>query len=212
MIPAILILLFAAGVAAIFVFVKISRVQAPAPSRPLFPPANTLPQANALEAFPESERGPQLEYEAEQGRGPMAPPEPGAFVVKQSLLSAAERTFLYAVAQALPPNTQIFVQVAYAAILQPRPGSKTWSRDRNRIGQKIADFVLCDQWCQPLAVIELDDSSHKRKARADRDELLDSILHNAGLPLLHYSAAGQYDIASLQAQLHSIIAAAPASR
>jgi len=124
-----------------------------------------------------------------------------AYSAKPSLLTEAERTFLYALDQALPPNTRVFVQVALSAIVSTRQGSESRQRSWNRIAQKVADFVVCDQWCKPLVVIELDDSSHKKTKRAARDELLDSILGNVGLRLLHVRAAGNYDVSALRAEL-----------
>lgn len=211
MIPALLILLVVAVVvAAAFLIARTARRKAASHDHTYLPAVKGTPHTGLLndDLF----ATPEADQETEKGRGATPPPAPDAYVIKDSLLSAAERTFHYAVAQVLPPNTQIFVQVALSAILLPRPGSKTWSRDRNRIGQKIADFVVCDQWCRPLAVIELDDSSHRRKARADRDELVDSILQSAGLPILHVVAAGNYDLESLRKQLHSIIPRTAAAR
>jgi len=144
---------------------------------------------------------PSPALDAEVARNYPGAPDRDAYTVGSSLLSEAERTFLQTLDQAVPPNTRVFVQVALAAIISPRKGSSTWQRDRNRIAQKVVDFVVCDQWAKPLVAVELDDASHKKTKRADRDELLDSILSNVGLRVIHVRAAGSYDVEALRAEL-----------
>ena len=55
---------------------------------------------------------------------------------------------------------------------------------RNTFDRKVADFVVCDKSFQVLAVIELDDASHKGKA--DKDAARDAMLANAGYRVLRY--------------------------
>lgn len=77
------------------------------------------------------------------------------------------------------PLHVVLAQVAFSALLdtKQRPTRGTFS-------QKVADFVLCDRGMNVLAVIELDDSSHKNRAQQDsaRDELLTS----AGYRVIRY--------------------------
>ena len=64
----------------------------------------------------------------------------------------------------------------------------------NRIDQKHVDFVLCDPTTMdPRLAVELDDSSHQRKDRRERDELVDSVFEAAGLPILHVPWSRNYD-------------------
>jgi hypothetical protein len=47
------------------------------------------------------------------------------------------------------------------------------------------DFVVCDaETMQPVYAIELDDASHERQDRADRDDFVNKVFRKAGLPLL----------------------------
>jgi very-short-patch-repair endonuclease len=63
----------------------------------------------------------------------------------------------------------VLAQVAFSALLDARSRAT-----RNTFDRKVADFVLCTKAFEVIAVIELDDSSHQKKAAADvaRDELL----------------------------------------
>jgi len=48
-----------------------------------------------------------------------------------------------------------------------------------------------------MLAIELDDSSHKRAARQERDSFVDSALAAAGLPILHVPARSGYNAQEL---------------
>lgn len=67
-----------------------------------------------------------------------------------------------------------------------------WTAAFNKIKAKHVDFVLCDSiQIQPLLAIELDDRSHQRKDRQDRDIFVDKAFRSAGVPIVHtYSSAG----------------------
>jgi hypothetical protein len=69
---------------------------------------------------------------------------------------------------------------------------------RNRIDRKHLDFLLCDPMTmRPVLGIELDDSSHKRVSRQERDQLVDDVFKAAGLPLEHVRVHVNYDVADL---------------
>ena len=44
----------------------------------------------------------------------------------------------------------------------------------------------------PVLGIELDDSSHERQSRKDRDQFVDDVFNKAGLKILHIKAARGY--------------------
>jgi very-short-patch-repair endonuclease len=83
----------------------------------------------------------------------------------------------------------------------------------NRIIQKHVDFVLCEkESMKPILVIELDDKSHARADRRERDELVDAVFESAQLPLLHVKAAARYAPQDLRAQIEKSLSSTPASR
>lgn len=94
------------------------------------------------------------------------------------LLSEHEKTMFGEIRQAVP-ECQIFVQVAFGAIL--------WTKSqatRNRFNRLIADFVITDNNFNILAVIELDDKSHDNKK--EKDAQRDAMLREAGYKVLRY--------------------------
>ena len=72
----------------------------------------------------------------------------------------------------------------------------------NRIAQKHLDFLVCDSvTMKPLFGIELDDASHKRNDRQERDEFVESVCKVAGLPLLRFPVQREYNSREVAAQI-----------
>lgn len=65
---------------------------------------------------------------------------------------------------------------------------------RNKIDRKHVDFLLCDPASiLPILGVELDDSSHARRDRQDRDHFVDQVFEATGLPLLRVRATATYN-------------------
>lgn len=72
----------------------------------------------------------------------------------------------------------------------------------NRIAQKHLDFLICDSnTMKPLLGIELDDSSHKRNNRQERDDFVERVFQVAGLPLLRLPVQREYNTREIAAQI-----------
>ena len=69
----------------------------------------------------------------------------------------------------------------------------------NRIAQKHLDFLICDsRTMKPLLAVELDDSSHNRLERKERDEFLDQVCQVAGLPLVRLPVKREYNTREIE--------------
>ncbi|UUZ47099.1 DUF2726 domain-containing protein [Massilia sp. B-10] len=93
-------------------------------------------------------------------------------------LTGREREMYIALATALP-ECSVLAQVAFSALI-----TTTSQATRNRFDRKVADFVICTKQLAVIAVIELDDASHKTKAAADDDR--DALLKNVGYKTIRY--------------------------
>lgn len=72
----------------------------------------------------------------------------------------------------------------------------------NKIAQRHLDFLVCDSvTMKPLFGVELDDSSHKRNDRQERDEFVESVFKVAGLPLLRLPVQREYNSREIAAQI-----------
>lgn len=97
---------------------------------------------------------------------------------RRQLLSEREQAMHNRLTQALP-ELVVLSQVSFGALLTARAYAT-----RNTFDRKIADFVVCDKAFQVLAVIELDDASHK--AKAAKDDARDAMLIQVGYRVLRY--------------------------
>jgi hypothetical protein len=119
---------------------------------------------------------------------------------KPSLLSTAERSFYGVLCQAVDHRYSIFAKVRLGDLLEIPWGTPKVRSYLNRINRKHVDFVLCDPTSfSPLLVIELDDSSHDREDRQERDAFVDAALDAAGLAILHISVQHAYAPAEVRA-------------
>ncbi len=89
-------------------------------------------------------------------------------------------------------NLVLFSKVRLADLIEPKEKGSTWQSQFNRIRSKHVDFVLCDlPSVKPMLVIELDDSSHDRADRQERDSFVDKALAQAEIPIIHTKSSNE---------------------
>jgi very-short-patch-repair endonuclease len=83
-------------------------------------------------------------------------------------LTEREQVMFFRLSEALPEYI-VLAQVAMSALM-----TASTQAARNRFDRKVIDFVVCSKAFEVIAVVELDDSSHRGKEAADdrRDKLL----------------------------------------
>ncbi len=129
------------------------------------------------------------------------------YVAADALLTPAERAFFGVLRQAAGGDFVLFAKVRLGDILQVERGvaGKRRFAAFGRISSKHADFVLCDPRTFRVAVvIELDDRSHLRPARRQRDEFFDAALARAAVPLLRVPVARGYAVDALRDSLAAV--------
>ena len=125
---------------------------------------------------------------------------------RAALFTAAERSFLGVLDLATSEKYQIFCKVRVADILTP---SKTadrgnWQRAFNKISAKHFDYVLCTkETLSVVAVIELDDKSHKKEKSIARDILIEKACSSAGLKLVRFETKARYNIQEVRERLET---------
>jgi len=123
---------------------------------------------------------------------------------RRFLFSKAEKSFYLVLRQAVPQDHVVFAKVRLADVLDVRRGTEQRQRYRNSINAKHLDFVICDQqWLEPRVAIELDDATHARADRQNRDSFPDRATAAAGLPLMRVPAQATYDLRVLRAEIES---------
>ena len=113
--------------------------------------------------------------------------------LRDDFLSPAEFSFYKVLSSVVGSQLTIQSKVRMADILfvaRPNENRSYFGK----ISQKHLDFLVCDSvTMKPVFGVELDDASHKRNSRQQRDEFIESACSVAGLPLLRFTAQRDYD-------------------
>ena len=125
---------------------------------------------------------------------------------KKFFMSAPEHEFFDLLYRAVGDKYRIFAQVHLPTLVDHKIPGQDWRGAFRHIDEKSVDFVLCDKsYIAPLLAIELDDSTHEREDRQERDSVVENILSHAGLPLLRIRKGSGYDITRLIAEIEEMM-------
>jgi hypothetical protein len=133
-----------------------------------------------------------------------APAEQLHYRRRPALFTPAERSFAGVLDQVLDARYRVFGKVRVADLIEPLPTKdrRIWQKAFNRISAKHFDFVICNSNdLVPVVVIELDDSSHQKAKRQQRDEMLQQICGQVQLPLIRVPAQKGYKLAEVEEYL-----------
>lgn len=120
------------------------------------------------------------------------------YTKKKYLISRAEHEFYDALVIAVGSDFYIFAQVHLPTLIDHKVKGQNWQGALSHINKKSVDFVLCDKaYISPLLAIELDDKSHLSEDRKQRDNEVERILSEAGVPLLRIENHGSFDANNL---------------
>lgn len=121
---------------------------------------------------------------------------PWPFYAKKPL-SNPEQVLYFRLCKALPDHI-VLAQVSLSRMLGVNKGNN-FGEWFNRINRMSADFVLCSKDSTIVAVIELDDASHKRATREAADAKKDKALESAGIRIIRWQVSSMPDEAEIKA-------------
>ncbi|HNO79722.1 MAG TPA: DUF2726 domain-containing protein [Phycisphaerae bacterium] len=129
------------------------------------------------------------------------------------LLSAGEMAFYRVLLEAVGDRYKIAMKVRLADVITC-PADSWHAGYGPRISQKHVDFVLTEPSdFRIVAVIELNDRTHRQTRRRKRDEFLREALRVADVPFVTFVAAPSYNEHSVKAALADALGMTqPASR
>ena len=132
---------------------------------------------------------------------PTEPPLP--YHLKPDFLSPAELNLYHVLRSVVGGRAAVLAKVLLGDLFYPKTGDRTENTQyRNKIDRKHVDFLLCEpQTMRPLAGIELDDASHSRADREERDRFVERVYQAARLPLVRIPAKRSYHTGELAALL-----------
>lgn len=115
------------------------------------------------------------------------------YTMRGSLITKSELRFYRSLQKAVQDDWEVFAMVRIADLLRVEKEAKQKRKWLNKILAKHVDFVLCDPGSlQPIVCIELDDPSHQRQDRIERDIFVNQAFESAGLPLLRVPTQPAY--------------------
>ncbi len=125
------------------------------------------------------------------------------YLQRDHFLSPAEMHFFQTLRTAVNGRAALSTKVNLSDLFWVKTDDQSRKRIyTNKIDRKHVDFLLCDPaTMRPLVAIELDDKSHQRADRQERDGLVNNVFLAAGLPLLHIIARRDYNSEEIASQL-----------
>jgi len=110
-----------------------------------------------------------------------------SYVAKDLLMTRAETEFFVKLERAVSERYYVFPQVHLSSLLDHHVKGQEWKYAFSHINGKSVDYVLCDrQTLRPTYAIELDDYTHDKADRRERDAEVERIFEEAELPLVRF--------------------------
>jgi very-short-patch-repair endonuclease len=121
----------------------------------------------------------------------------------QAILTDNEVNFYRVANEILKGKYVICPQVSLSVLINVEAENNSIRQSAfNKINSKYIDFLVCDAvTMKPIYAIELDDSSHNRKDRKERDEFLNQVFEKIGFPLIRIASQTAYLQSDLAAKL-----------
>jgi len=131
-------------------------------------------------------------------------PRPLGYRRVEAIFTPAELKFYKILQELLPAGCHIFAKVRVADVILPKKGSdrSRWRAAFNRVACKHFDYIVCDE--EMRFAIELDDASHQKRERKERDRFLEWACESAGVELLRVPLRREYDRATLKRHLRRL--------
>ena len=122
------------------------------------------------------------------------------------LVTKSELRFYKSLVKAVQDDFEIFAMVRIADLLRVEDSVRNKRSWINKILAKHIDFVLCDPGSlEPIICIELDDRSHERPDRIERDEFVNAAFDSAGLPLLRVKVQRSYPSREIRESIDAML-------
>lgn len=105
---------------------------------------------------------------------------------KVSLLTKREqKQYQYLKEIADEKGLLICPKVRLLDLVTPMHGVKNYKALLSKVMSKHVDFVICTQEMVVVGIIELDDRTHLRQDRIERDAFVDTVLRSVGYKIIH---------------------------
>jgi len=124
--------------------------------------------------------------------------------IRDDFLSPAEFSFYKVLNQVVDSSGMICPKVSLGDVFFVKTNDRSkHTTYLNKINRKHVDFLICDPaTMKPVVGVELDDTSHSRQDRIKRDEFVNKLFSDAGLPLVRIANKRSYNIAEIKEKIY----------
>lgn len=110
------------------------------------------------------------------------------YKAKDHVMTESEAEFFKTLVEVAGDRYYVFPQVHLSAILDHKISGQGWKYAFGHINGKSVDYVLCDKTTlKPVYAVELDDKTHERTDRIERDVEVERIFQGVNIPLVRFS-------------------------
>lgn len=99
--------------------------------------------------------------------------------VKKALISKSEQSFYHVIKSSVPQGYWVFPQINLASFIDRTDDA----RYHNELFRNV-DFLVTDAEYKPTFIVEINDQTHLTNERKERDEKVQKICEEAGIPIL----------------------------
>jgi hypothetical protein len=103
------------------------------------------------------------------------------------LLTEREQDFFWRLKEAVRDDLVIAPQVVFGAFIKVKATALTDKKHaRHVVAHNRCDFLLCDKKLKPVALVEVDDSTHNNFKARSKDRRRDDLMKAVGVAVIRY--------------------------
>lgn len=112
---------------------------------------------------------------------------------KNTPMTRIELAYFLKIKKIIPSNYYIFPQVHLSAILEHKLSGQNWKGAFAKINGKSVDFAIYDDKLNLICAIEIDDYTHSREDRKERDKFVNTVLSDCDIVLYRFKSFKDLD-------------------
>lgn len=130
-----------------------------------------------------------------------------AYTRRVHAMTRTEQEFFERLMRVIDQRYYIIPQAHVSMFVDHRVKGQNWRAAFSRINGKSVDFLIVERAnMSPVVAIELDDATHDRADRVERDIMVDDLLRSINMPLVRYRAGEWTTEADIAEKLRNTLA------
>ncbi len=128
------------------------------------------------------------------------------YKIKKYLMTKSEHECYDVLLKIMGDKYFVFPQVHISSFLNHKIKGQSFRGAFSHINQKSVDFLICDKiYITPKLAIELDDKTHEREDRIERDVEVERVFEQSELPLLRIKKEDYLNLENLTQKLKIVL-------